>query len=75
MPVDVAAHPWAFMFMLVLMLMFGVVRVAKETKTTVKWRSFFHLWILVYLVLIAALMSVTTAMGLVLLLDEKAIHG
>jgi len=72
MPVDVAAaHPWAFVFMLVLMLMFGVGRVAKETKTTVKWSSFFHLWMLAYLVLIAALMSVTTAMALVLLFDEK----
>ena len=56
MPVDfAAAHPWAFVFMLVLMLMFGVGRVAKETKTTVKWRSFFHPWMLAYLILIAAL--------------------
>jgi hypothetical protein len=71
-PVDAAAsHVWAFVFMLVLMLMFGVGRVAKETKTTVKWKSFLHLWMAAYLVLLAALMSVTTAMALVLLIDEK----
>ena len=71
-PVDAAAsHVWAFVFMLVLMLMFGVGRVAKETKTSVKWKSFLHLWMAAYLVLLAALMSVTTAMALVLLIDEK----
>ena len=71
-PVDAAAsHVWAFVFMLVLMLMFGVGRVAKETKTSVKWKSFLHLWMVAYLVLLAALMSVTTAMALVLLIDEK----
>jgi hypothetical protein len=70
--VDAAAsHVWAFVFMLVLMLMFGVGRVAKETKTSVKWKSFLHLWMVAYLVLLAALMSVTTAMALVLLIDEK----
>lgn len=69
-PVDAAAsHVWAFAFMLVLMLMFGVGRVAKETKTSVKWKSFLHLWMVAYLVLLAALMSVTTAMALVLLID------
>jgi hypothetical protein len=68
--VDAAAsHVWAFAFMLVLMLMFGVGRVAKETKTSVKWKSFLHLWMVAYLVLLAALMSVTTAMALVLLID------
>jgi len=71
-PVDAAAsHVWAFVFMLVLMLMFGVGRVAKETKTSVKNQSFLHLWMVAYLVLLAALMSVTTAMALVLLIDEK----
>jgi hypothetical protein len=70
--VDAAAsHVWAFVFMLVLMLMFGVGRVAKETKTSVKWKSFLHLWMVAYLVLLAALMSVTTAMALVVLIDEK----
>jgi hypothetical protein len=66
-----ASHVWAFVFMAVLMLMFGVGRVAKETKTTVKWKSFLHLWMVAYLVLLAALMSVTTAMALVLMVDEK----
>jgi hypothetical protein len=32
--------------------MFGVGRVAKETKTTVKWKSFLHLWMAAYLVLL-----------------------
>jgi hypothetical protein len=31
--------------MLIPTLMFGVERAAKETKTTVKWSSRFHLWI------------------------------
>jgi hypothetical protein len=53
------------------MLVFGVGRVAKETKTSVKWKSFLHLWMLAYIALLAALMSVTTAMALVLLIDEK----
>jgi amino acid permease len=66
-----ASHVWAFAFMMILMLMFGVGRVAKETKTSVKWKSFLHLWMVAYLVLLAFLMSVTTAMALVLLIDEK----
>ena len=53
------------------MLTFGVGRVAKETKTSVRPKSFFHLWMFAYLVLLGFLMSVTTAMALVLLLDEK----
>lgn len=66
-----AAHPYAFVFMTVLMLVFGLVRVAKGTKATVKWRSFLHLWMVAYLVLLAALMSVTTAMALALLVDPS----
>jgi hypothetical protein len=66
-----ATHIWAFVFMAILVLMFGVGRVAKETKTSVRWRSFLHLWMIAYLVLLAALMSVTTAMALVILIDEK----
>lgn len=70
--VDAAAsHPWAFVFMTTLMLVFGVGRVAKETKTSVRLTLFLHLWMLAYIVLLAALMSVTTAMALVLLIDEK----
>jgi len=65
------SHVWSFVFMLVLMLMFGIGRVAKETKTSVRWKSFLHLWMVAYLVLLTALMSVTTAMALVLLIDEK----
>jgi hypothetical protein len=65
-------HPWAFVFMFVLVLLFGVGRVAKETTQSVKkWGSFVHLWMLGYLVLLAFLMSVTTGMALVLLIDEK----
>jgi hypothetical protein len=71
-PTDAAAsHPWAFVFMTILMPMFGVGRVAKETKASVKWQSFLHLWMFAYLVLLAFLMSVTTAMALVLLIDDK----
>lgn len=66
-----ASHPWAFVFRMFLTLVFGVGRLAKETKTSVKWKSFLHLWMISYLVLLAALMSVTTAMALVLLIDEK----
>ena len=70
--VDAAAsHPWAFVFMMVLMLIFGVGRVAKETKTSVKWKSFLHFWMLAYLILLTGLMSITTAMALVLLIDEN----
>jgi hypothetical protein len=68
-----AAHPYAFVFMTVLMLVFGLARVAKGTKASVKWKSFLHLWMICYLVLLAALMSVTTAMAPVLLVDEKGI--
>lgn len=57
--------------MTALMLMFGVGRVAKETKTSVKWKSFLHFWMVAYLALLGALMSVTTAMALVLLIDER----
>lgn len=64
-----ASHSWAFVFMTILMLMFGIGRVAKETKTSVKVKSFLHLWMFAYLVLLAALMSVTTALALVLLID------
>ena len=71
-PVDAAAdHPAAFVFMTILLLMFAVGRVAKETRTSVKWSSFLHLWMVAYLVTLAFLMSVTTAMALVLLIDEK----
>jgi len=69
---DVAlSHPWAFVFMVILMFVFGVGRVAKETKTSVRSKSFLNFWMLTYLVLLAALMSLTTAMALVLLVDEK----
>ena len=71
-PVDAAAdHPAAFVFMTILLLMFAVGRVAKETRTSVKWSSFLHLWMVAYLVTLAFLMSVTTAMALVVLIDEK----
>jgi amino acid permease len=70
-PIDPATHhPYAFVFMVVLMLVFGLARVAKGTRVSVKWRSFLHMWMVAYLVLLAALMSVTTAMALVLLLDQ-----
>jgi hypothetical protein len=73
--VDAAAsHPCAFVFMLVLMLVFGVGRVAKETKTSVKnWKSFFHLWMFAYLLLLGALMSVTTDIALVLLVKPDGL--
>lgn len=57
--------------MTILLLMFAVGRVAKETRTSVKWSSFLHLWMVAYLVTLAFLMSVTTAMALVVLIDEK----
>lgn len=57
--------------MAMLMVVFGVGRVAKETKTSVRPKSFVHLWMIAYLVLLAFLMSVTTAMALVLLIDDK----
>jgi hypothetical protein len=72
MAVDAAeSHPLAFVVMTVLMLTFGVGRVAKETKTSVRPKSFFHLWMFAYLVLLGFLMSVTTAMALIALVDEK----
>jgi hypothetical protein len=65
-------HPWAFIFMFVLMLLFGVGHVARKTTQSVrKWSSFVHLWMFGYLVLLGFLMSVTTGMALVLLIDEK----
>ena len=72
-PIDAAiAHPFAFVFMLILALIFGVGRVAKETKVLVKkWRSFLHLWMAAYLILLAFLMAVTTAMALVLLFGKS----
>jgi hypothetical protein len=72
-PVDAAAtHPSAFVFMLILALIFGVGRVAKETKISVKkWRSFLHLWMAAYLILLTFLMAVTTAMALVLLFGKN----
>ena len=57
--------------MTILLLMFAVGRVAKETRTSVKWSSFLHHWMVAYLVTLAFLMSVTTAMALVVLIDEK----
>ena len=73
-PIDVAiSHPFAFVIMIVLMLMFGIGRVAKETKVNVKMQSFFNLWMFAYLVLLGILMAVTTAMALVLLMDEKGV--
>jgi hypothetical protein len=70
--VDAAAsHPLAFVFMTILMLVFGVGRVAKETKTSVQPKSFLHAWMVAYVVLLAALMSVTTAMALVFLIDDR----
>ena len=69
--VDAACtHPYAFAFMIVLMLVFGVGRVAKETKTSVKnWKSFLNFWMFAYVLLLGALMSVTTGMALVQLVD------
>ena len=52
MAIDAAESPSAFVFMTVLMLTFGVGRVAKETKTSVRPKSFFHLWMFAYLVLL-----------------------
>lgn len=58
--------------MLILALIFGIGRVAKETKVSVKkWRSFLHLWMAAYLILLALLMAVTTAMALVLLFGKN----
>jgi len=57
--------------MAILMLMFGIGRVAKEAKTTLRWKSLLNLWTFAYLLILGALMSVTTAMALVLLVDEK----
>ena len=57
--------------MLVLVLMFGVGRVARETKAAVRWQSFLNVWMPVYLVFLTVLMSVTTAMSLVLLVDAN----
>jgi hypothetical protein len=70
-PVDAAlSHPWAFVFMAVLMFGFGLARVAKETTLPIrKWRSFLHLWMAAYFLLLALLMSLTTAMALALLVD------
>jgi membrane protease YdiL (CAAX protease family) len=71
--VDAASnHLYAFAFMVVLMLIFGVGRVAKEAKTSVKnWKSFLNFWMFAYVLLLGALMSVTTGMALVLLVNEK----
>ena len=58
--------------MFVLMLIFAVQRVANEAKTPVsRWTSFVHFWMLAYFLLLTAIMSVTTAMALVLLVDDK----
>jgi hypothetical protein len=71
-PIDAAAnHPYAFVFMAVLMLVFGLGHVAEGTKASVKLESFLHLWMFAYIVTLGMLMSVTTAMALVLLVDEK----
>jgi hypothetical protein len=73
-PIDAATrHPYAFVFMTALMLVFGAVRVAKGTKASVKWKSFLHFWMFAYLLTLAMLMSITTAMALVLLVDEKGL--
>jgi len=71
--VDAASsHLLAFAFMIVLMLVFGVGRIAKETKTSVKnWKSFLNFWMFAYVLLLGALMSVTTSMALVLLIDAN----
>jgi len=60
--VDAAsAHPYAFAFMILLMLIFGIGRIAKETKTSVKkWTSFLHFWMFAYVVLLGVLMGLTT---------------
>jgi hypothetical protein len=71
--VDAASsHLWAFALMAVLMLVFVVGRVAKETKTSVKnWKSFLNFWMFAYVILLGALMSVTTSMALVLLIGAN----
>ena len=74
-PGDVAAtHPYTFVLMLVLVLIFGLETVAREAKTSIKITSFLHLWMAAYLVLLAFLMSVTTAMALVLVFDPSNNH-
>ena len=65
------SHPFAFVFMALFVLLFGVGRVAKETKAKVKISSFLHLWMALYLVLLGFVMALTTAMALVLLVDGK----
>jgi len=57
--------------MALFVLLFGVGRVAKETKTKVKISSFLHLWMALYLILLGFVMALTTAMALVLLVDQK----
>ena len=59
--------------MAVLLLVFGPVRVAQGTKASVQPKSFVHLWMLAYLVVLALLMSITTAMALILLVDENGL--
>ncbi|ADW68852.1 hypothetical protein [Granulicella tundricola] len=70
-PVDVAAsHPFAFVWMTVLMLILGVSRVARGIRPAVtNASSYFHLWMLAYLVVLGLLMSLTTGIALVILYD------
>jgi hypothetical protein len=64
------SHPWAFVFIAILMLGFGFGRVAHETGGAVrKSQSFVHMWMGVYFLLLTLLMSLTTAMALALLVD------
>jgi hypothetical protein len=49
-------HPWAFLFMAILTLMFGVGKVDARTNTAVKSReSFLNLWMIAYFVTLSTL--------------------
>jgi hypothetical protein len=67
-----AAHPYTFVWMAVLLFIFGIGRVSRETKPAVtNWKSFLHPWMAAYLVILGILMALTTGMALVLVFDPS----
>jgi len=67
-----SSHPFTFLIMLIVMLPVCLTRVAKQTKVpAAKWRSFLNFWMVAYLVVQVALMTLTTATALFLLFDPS----
>jgi len=69
--VDAAkSHPYAFLFMAVLVFILGIRNVKRETDVHVRTASLLNVPMGLYLIVLGFLMSLTTAMSLMILVND-----